>query len=162
MALRALGLALGVEEEFSTRRGVAAEVGLPGTLAGGAGQAADVSDQRSNLVLLEGVAHLLHRGLGHAIPDDEGDVGVAAAVDTAVVGQVGPFAASASTAVTAAAQAAKQRLAFRQRRWTRSRGAGGPFSRRWVSDDGAGVAVCQEPFPEGLAAPSRVAHNRAH
>ena len=44
-----------------------------------------------------------------------GDVGVAATVDPAVVGQVGPFAASASSAVTAAAQAAKQRLAFRQR-----------------------------------------------
>ena len=69
----------------------------------------------ANLVLLEGVAHLLHRGLGHAILDDQGDVGVAAAVDPAVVGQVGPFAASAGTAVTAAAQAAKERLAFRQR-----------------------------------------------
>ena len=41
---------------------------------------------------------------------------IGAAVDPAIVGQVGAFAAAAGPAVTAAAQAAKQRLAFRQGR----------------------------------------------
>ena len=45
---------------------------------------------------------------------DAGDVFIGAAVDPAIVGQVGALAAAAGPAVTAAAQAAKQRLAFRQ------------------------------------------------
>ena len=47
---------------------------------------------------------------------DAGDVGVGAAVDPAVVGQVGALAAAAGAAVAAAAEAAEQRLAFLQRR----------------------------------------------
>ncbi len=52
--------------------------------------------------------------LGTPFGNHAGDVLIGAAVDPAIVGQVGAFAAAAGAAVTAAAQAAKQSLAFRQ------------------------------------------------
>ena len=92
---------------------------------GDAGQAADVGDHLADLVGLERVAQLLHGGVGHAVLDRAGDVGVGAAVEPLVVGQVGPLAAAAGPAVTAAAQAAEQRLALGQgRRVRRCRGHG--------------------------------------
>ena len=67
VALGALGLALVVEEELPARLGIARQVRLPGALARGAGQAADVQDQLGDLLLLERLAQLLHGRLGHAV-----------------------------------------------------------------------------------------------
>src|SRR5262249_55974646 len=92
------------------------DVRLPGALAGGAGQAADVEDEVLDLLLLEGLAEFLHGGLRHAVADDAGDVLVLVAVNPLVIGEVGPLAAAAGAAVAAAAQPAEQRLSFRERR----------------------------------------------
>src|SRR5262245_25005768 len=116
VALGALGLALGREEELAARLGIALDVRLPGTLARGAGQAADVEDQLGDLLILEGLAESLHGGLGDAFPDDASDVLILVAVNPAVVGQVGPLAAATRPAVTAAAQPAEESLSLLQRR----------------------------------------------
>src|SRR5262249_34409685 len=116
VALGALGLALLVEKELAAQFGIALEVRLPGALAWGAGQAADVEDQLGDLLVLERLAESLHGGLRHAFPNDAGDVLVLVTVDPAVVGEVGPLAAATGAAVAAAAQAAEQRLSLRQGR----------------------------------------------
>ena len=154
VALGALGLALEVEEEPPARLGIAGDVRLPGALARRAGQAADVGDQLADLVVLEGLAQLLHGGLGHAVPDDAGDVVIGAAVDPTAVGQVGALAAAAGPAVTAAAQAAEQRLAFRELRVFGGRHVGGC---RWGRGLGRGRAspACERPRTES----ERTAHH---
>ena len=80
----------------------------------GAAQAANEEHQLGDLVVLEGIAQLFHGRFGNAVLDRADDVRVRAAVDEFFAGQVGPLAAAAGAAVTAAAQAAEQRLALGQ------------------------------------------------
>ena len=92
-----------VEEELSPCPGIAAQVGLPSRLGRRSGQAADIRNELLDLLWLESITHFLHGRLGHTILDDVGDVVIGAAVNPAVVGQVGSLAAATGTAVTAAA-----------------------------------------------------------
>ena len=91
VALGALGLPLGVEEELPACLGIAGHVRLPGALARRAGQAVDVGDQLVDLVVLERLAQLLHGGVGDAVLDRPGDVGIGAAVDPASSVRSGPL-----------------------------------------------------------------------
>ena len=98
----------------SGRPGVAGHVRLPGALRRRAGQAADVGDQLADLVVLERIAQLLHGGPGHAVLDRCGRCLVGAAVNPAVVGQVGPLPPRPVPPWQPLHKAAEQRLAFRQ------------------------------------------------
>ena len=107
VALGALGLALGIEEDVLARLGISRQIRLPGVPAGARCQAADEEYDLGDLLLLQGVAEFLHGGFGDAVLDDADDVLVRVAVGELLAGQVGALAAAARAAVTAAAQAAE-------------------------------------------------------
>src|ERR1043165_6434613 len=112
VAIGGLALAFGVEKDLTARFCIAWQIWLPGGPGGGALQAANEKHQLGDLVVFQGIAQFFHGRLGNAVLDDVGDVRIRAAVAEFFARQVGPLAAAASTAVTAAAQTTEQRLAF--------------------------------------------------
>ena len=125
-------------------------------------QAADIADQRANLRGLEGIAELFHRRVRHAVLNDAGHVRVPAAVDPAIVRQVGPLASTASPTMASAAKASKHGLAFRD-----SAGSCGQlFAYRWCSRllnvaVGFSVPSTSAGFPARRRSPTQQARNDA-
>ena len=108
-------LLLGSKKIVPASRRIARQIRLPGGASRGTLQTADEEQQLGDLIVFQGIAEFFHGRLGNAVADRVDDVRVGAAVAELLTGEVRPLAAAPRAAVTAAAQAAVQRLALGQR-----------------------------------------------